>query len=101
MGTATSNGPTFTPAAMGTPVSTTSSSKMTFNDTISATKEYTTSAKDKKPAPLTSSASTDASLVNPSSTVITSTTSPTAKMPAKELLAEGKRDLLVYAIPDA
>merc|ERR1719206_574320 len=63
---------------------------MTFNDTISATKKYTTSAKDKKPAPLTSSASTDASLVNPSSTVITSTTSPTAKMPAKDAVPDIK-----------
>ena len=54
-------------------------SKVTFNDTILATKESSTSAKDKKPAPPTSSASTDAALVNSSSTARTSSTLPTAK----------------------
>jgi len=81
--TAASIGPTSTPSAVTTPVSTTSevvastiSSTMTptISDskvTSSATKE--SSAKDKKPAPPTSSASTDAALVNSSSTL------PTAK----------------------
>jgi len=92
--TATSSSPTSAPSAVTTPVSTTTESKVvastisstmtptpatildskvTFNDTISATKESSTSAKDKKPAPPTSSASTDAALVNSSSTL------PTAK----------------------
>merc|ERR1719317_1216713 len=53
-------------------------SKVTFSGTSSATKESTTSAKDKKPAPLTSSASAEASLVR------TSTTPPTVKMPIKD-----------------
>merc|ERR1719369_989704 len=53
-------------------------SKVAFNDTNLATKE-STSAKDKKPAPPTSSASTDAALVNSSSTARTSSTLPTAK----------------------
>jgi len=101
--TATSNGPTSTPSAVATPVSTTPESKVvastksstmtptpatildskaTFNDTISASKESSTSsAKDKKPAPL-SSASTDDAL-------------HTAKMLAKDtaIIAKG-------AVPD-
>merc|ERR1719494_1028735 len=100
-----SNGPTSTPSAVATPASTTSESKVvastksstmtpasatisdskvTFNDTISATKKTSTSVKDKKPAPPTSSASTDAALVNSSSSARTSTTPPTVKMPIKD-----------------
>jgi len=91
--TATSNGPTSTPAAVATPVSSSSESKVvgstksstmtpapaTFNDAISATKERSTSAKDKKSAPSTSSTSTDAALVNSPPTVPSSTTPSTAK----------------------
>merc|ERR1711962_526545 len=52
-------------------------SEVTFNEKILATKESSTS--DKKPAPPTYSASTDAALVNSSSTARTSSTLPTAK----------------------
>merc|ERR1719357_1028789 len=88
--TATSNGPTSTPAAVATPVSSSSESKVvastksstmtpapaTFNDAISATEEPSTSAKDKKSAPSTS---TDAALVNSPPTVPSLTTPSTAK----------------------
>merc|ERR1712240_365027 len=88
-----------TPSAVATPVSTSSvskvvastksstmtptpatisDSKVTINNTSSATLPLT-SAKDKKPASPTSSASTDTSLANPSSTAPISTTPPTAK----------------------
>jgi len=91
--TATSNGPTSTPAAVATPVSSSSESKVvastksstmtlapaTLNNAISATKEHSTSAKDKKSAPSTSSSSTDAALVNSSPTAPSSTTPFTAK----------------------
>jgi len=91
--TATSNGPTSTPDAVAAPVSSSSVSKVvastksstitpapvTFNDAISATKEHSTSAKDKKSAPSTSSTSTDAALVNSPPTAPSSTTPSTAK----------------------
>jgi len=89
---ATSNGPTSTPAAVATPVSSSSESKVvastksstmtpapaTFNNAISATEELSTSAKDKKSTP-SSSTSTDAALVNSPPTVPSSTTPSTAK----------------------
>merc|ERR1711962_1232086 len=49
------------------------------NDAISATKERSTSAKDKKSAPSTSSTSTNAALVNSPPTAPSSTTPSTAK----------------------
>merc|ERR1711962_840560 len=49
------------------------------NDAISATKERSTSAKDKKSAPSTSSTSTDVALVNSPPTAPSSTTPSTAK----------------------
>jgi len=51
-------------------------------DTISAIKENSASAKDKEPAP-SSSASTEAALINSLSTTSASTTDPTAKRAAK------------------
>jgi len=107
--TAASNGPTSTPSAVATPVSTTSESKVvastksstmtptpaTISDskvTSYATKESSTSAKDKKPAPPTS-VNTDAALGNSSSTAPISATPSTAKMLAKDTTVKG-------AVPD-
>jgi len=80
--TATSSSPTSAPSAVTTPVSTTTESKVvasTMSSTMTPTPATILDSKDKKPAPPTSSASTDAALVNSSSTARTSSTLPTAK----------------------